>query len=63
MLSLPAKRLKPEGDSLPLDFGLLEIDEKTVAATGSAQIVQTLRGVLVTEVLYTFQLHHEFVFD
>ena len=43
-------RLKPVGksknDSLPLDFGLLEIDEKTHSPAGGPQIVETLGGVL-----------------
>jgi hypothetical protein len=41
----------------------LEIDEKTKAPAGGAQVVQTLRGMLVAEALYTFQLHYELVFN
>jgi len=59
----PLGNLKPKGDTLPLDFRLLEIDEKTKAPAGGAQVVQTLRSVLVAEALHTFQLHHELVFD
>ena len=50
-------------DALPLDFGLLEIDEKTEGPAGSWQVVETLRGVFVREVLHTFQLDHQHVFD
>ena len=50
-------------DTLPLDFGLLEIDEKTDGPAGGSQIVETLRDVFVGEVLYALQLDHEHVFD
>ena len=50
-------------DTLPLDFGLLEIDEKTEGPAGGSQIVETLRGVFVGEALHTFQLDHQHVFD
>jgi hypothetical protein len=55
--------LKPEDDTLPFDFGLLEIDEKTKGLAGGSQIVETLRGVFVDEALDTFQLDHQHVFD
>ena len=50
-------------NALPLDFGLLEIDEKTDGPAGGSQIVETLRGVLAGEPLHTFQLDHQYVFD
>src|SRR5260370_39484457 len=50
-------------DTLPLDLGLLEIDEKTEGPAGGSQIVETLRDVFVGEVLYTLQLDHQHVFD
>ena len=49
-------------DPLPLDFGLLEIDQKTEGPAGGSQIVEALRGVLVGEALHTFQLDHQHVF-
>ena len=50
-------------DTLPLDFRLLEIDEKTDGAAGGSQIVETLRSVLAGEPIHTFQLDHQHVFD
>ena len=50
-------------DPLPLDFGLLEIDEKTNGPAGGSQIVDTLRGVLAGQPFHTFQLDHQQVFD
>ena len=50
-------------DALPLDFGLLEIDEKTDGPAGGSQIVETLRGVLAGEPLHTFQLDHQHALD
>ena len=50
-------------DALPLDFWLLEIDEKTDGAAGGTQIVETLRSVLAGEPIDTFQLDHQHVFD
>jgi len=50
-------------DPLPLDFGLLEIHEKTNGPAGGSQIVETLRGVLAAEPFHTFQLDHQHVFD
>jgi hypothetical protein len=49
-------------DTLPLNFGLMEIDWKTKGPAGGSQIVETLRGVFVDEALYTFQLDHQHVF-
>src|ERR1035437_8487032 len=54
---------KPMDDALPLDFWLLEIDEKTDGAAGGTQIVETLRSVLAGEPIHTFQLDHQHVFD
>ena len=50
-------------DTLPLDLGLLEIDEKTNGPAGGSQIVETLRCVLAGEPFHTFQLDHQHVFD
>src|ERR1017187_5407910 len=50
-------------DTLPLDFGLVEIDEKTDGPTGGSQVVDTLRGVLTGQPFHTFQLDHQHVFD
>ena len=50
-------------DTLPLDFGLLEIDWNTEGPAGGSQIVETLRGVFVGEALHTLQLDHQDVFD
>ena len=55
--------LKPEDDTPPLDFGLLEIHEKTEGQTGGSQVVETLRRVFVDEAFGRFQLHHQHVFD
>src|ERR1017187_4161039 len=54
---------KPLDDTLPLDFRLLEIDQKTDGPAGDSQIVETLRSVLVGEPIYTFQLDDQHVFD
>ena len=50
-------------DTLPLDFGLVEIDEKTDGPARGSQIVETLREVFVGEVVYTLQLDYQHVFD
>ena len=50
-------------DALPLDFWLLEIDEKTDGAAVGTQIVETLRSVLAGEPIHTFPLDHQPVFD
>ena len=50
-------------DTLPLDLGLLEIDEKTNGPAGGSQIVETLRCVLAGEPFHRFQLDHQHVFD
>ena len=50
-------------DALPLDFGLLEIDEKTQGATGGPQVVEALCGVLIGKTINAFQLHHQHVLD
>ena len=54
---------KSMDDALPLDLGLLEIDEKTDGLAGGSQIVETLRGVLAGEPLHTFQLDRQHAFD
>jgi hypothetical protein len=41
-------------DPFPLDFGLLEIDQKTEGPAGSSQIVEALRGMFIGEALDTF---------
>jgi len=40
---------KSMDDALPLDFGILEIDEKTDGPAGGSQIVETLRAVCSPE--------------
>ena len=50
-------------DTLPFDFGLLEIDQETKSSAGGSQIVETLRRVFVGQALDTFQFHHLHVFD
>ena len=55
--------LKAINDALPLDPGLLEIDEKTNGPAGSSQIIETLRGMFVGKTLYALQLDNQYVFD
>jgi hypothetical protein len=50
-------------DTPPLDFRLLEIDEKTDGPAGGWQIVDTLRGVLAGQLFHTFQLDRQHVLD
>ena len=50
-------------DTLPLDFRLLEIDEKTDGPAGGSQIVDTLRRVLAGQPFHTFQPGRQHVFD
>ena len=45
--------LKAEDDTPPLDFGLLEIYEKTEGQAGGSQVVKTLRRVFVGEAFGT----------
>ena len=54
---------KAKNDSLPLDFGLLGIDEKAQGAAGGSQIVETLGCVFIGQTFGTFQLHHQRVLD
>jgi hypothetical protein len=67
-LLLHRRRFEQFGDRksmdnpLPLDFGPLEIDEKTDGEAGGSQIVETLRRVFAGEALRTFQFDHEHVF-
>ena len=46
--------LKSADDSLPLDLGFLEIDERTWTPARGSQIAETLRGRFVAETLGTF---------
>jgi hypothetical protein len=50
-------------DTLPLDFRLLEIDEKTDGPAEGSQIVDTLLGVLAGQPFHTFRLDPQHVFD
>ena len=50
-------------DTFPLDFGFLEVDQKTQAEAGGAQIVEALRGVVIGETIHAFQLDHQYVLD
>ena len=50
-------------DPLPLDFGLLEIDEETKAESGGSEIIKALRGVLAGETFHAFQLDYKYAFD
>jgi len=50
-------------NTLPLDFGLLEIDQKTDGEAGGSEVIEALRGVLAGEPLRTVQLDHQHVFD
>ena len=50
-------------DTLPLDFRLLEIDEKTDGPAEGSQIVDTLLGVLAGQPFHRFQLDHQHFFD
>jgi hypothetical protein len=61
--SISLRIWKPMDDTLPLDFRLLEIDQKTDGLAGGSQIVDTLRGVLAGQPFHTFQLDHQHVFD
>ena len=54
---------KPIDNTLPLDFGLLEIHQKTDGAARCPQVVEALGSVLAGEALHTFQFQHERVFD
>src|ERR1035438_354845 len=46
--------LKSKKDQLPLDLGLLEIDQKTASAAGGLQVVEALRGMFIGESLRAF---------
>jgi hypothetical protein len=50
-------------DTPPLDFRLLEIDEKADGPAGGWQIVDSLRGVLAGQLFHTFQLDRQHVLD
>ena len=55
--------LKPIHDTLPPDFGLVEIDKKTNRPTGGFQVVKTLGDMFVGKALDTFQFQHQDIFD
>ena len=46
-------------DSLPLDFGVLEVDQKTEAEAGGSEIVEALRGVGCGEAIHAFDFYHK----
>ena len=48
---------------LRLDFGLLEIHQKTDGPAGGPQIVEAWGSVLAGEALHTFQFQHQRIFD
>src|SRR5271165_2538750 len=54
--------LRTEDDSLPLNFGLLEVDQETKGSAGGSKIRKTLRSVFVGEALYALELDHQHVF-
>src|ERR1017187_7475538 len=68
MHCLPGRRLQWLGNResvdnpLPLDFGLLEIHQKTDGTAGGPQIVEALGSVLAGERVHAFQFHHQGVF-
>src|ERR1035438_2568176 len=68
MHCLPGRRLQWLGNResldnpLPLDFGLLEIHQKTDGTAGGPQIVEALGSVFAGEAV-AFQFHHQGVFD
>ena len=53
--------MKSLDDTLPLDSGILEIDEEAQAQTGGPQIIEALRGVLIRETIHALQLDHQFI--
>ena len=50
-------------DPLPLDSWPLKIDQKTETPARSAQVVQTLGGVLGRQAFDAFQFDHQHVFN
>ena len=50
-------------DSLPLDIGLLEVDQKGQAQAGGLEIVDALRQVFVGETICAFELDEDAVLD
>jgi hypothetical protein len=50
-------------DSLPFDFGALEVDEKTEAEARGSQVVETLRGVAGGEAVHAFDFDYQEIFD
>jgi hypothetical protein len=57
----PLRKAKSLDDALPLDSGILEIDQETQAQVAGPQIVEALRGVLTRETIHTLQLDHQFI--
>ena len=49
-------------DTPPLNFGLLETDQKANGPAGGSQVIEALRGVLVAKPFDAFQLDHEDIF-
>lgn len=56
-------KVKSIDDSLPFDFGLLKIDQKTKGAAGGSQVVDALRSVLIGEALDTLELDYQRLFN
>jgi hypothetical protein len=52
-----------EHDALPFDGGSLEVDEQQQGPSGSPEIVETLRQVLVAEALDALQFDEEGIFN
>lgn len=57
VLPNPVRGVESLDDPPPFDFGILEVDQKTQAQSGGAQIVQTLRGVLVGQTFHALQFN------
>lgn len=60
--------MNPDGlglknDSLPFDFGLLEVDQEAERPIGSFQIVEALGYVFGSETVYAFQYDEECILD
>ena len=50
-------------DTLPFDFGRLEIDQDAQAQVGGPRIIEALGGVLVGETIHALQLHRQYVLN
>ena len=44
-------------DAFPFHFGLLEVDEQADCGVGGSKIVETLRHVVVSQPVYTFNFN------